>query len=422
MTEFRDVFSLVSILFICTFDGYSMMDYRPPAKLAYICFAAVTALCVLVNSYIAVRMGIDALKNMIFFTIGLPYFALILIITRDKISQTVFSFWLWINIYEIIANFTAFINDCTVRDYWFLTWLRIICFTGYFFLYKKFLKSKHRSIMENLDVNWWVFSFIPLFFTVLIVMVNYYFGAKESMAENYRVLFVIHTLMLLVYLLIFYTFKTVHDSMTALQMAEKFKDQIELQKKQYEFYLEKEEEERIYRHDARHRDAILLGCIERGDISGAAELLKKELSEIESEGSARACENPLVNAVIMQSAKKAREKGVDFSFDVNMPKELSVDEAEFTVMLSNILENSLDAAEKYIKIIIKSLNSQLSVSVKNDYSGKVLKDSSGGYLSSKEKGSGLGLKSVAAIVKKNGGFLEIRDSGNIFSLSATLKN
>ena len=422
MTEFRDVFSLVSILFICTFDGYSMMDYRLPAKRAYICFAAVTALCVLVNSYIAVRMGIDALKNMIFFTIGLPYFALILIITRDKISQTVFSFWLWINIYEIIANFTAFINDYTVRDYWFLTWLRIICFTGYFFLYKKFLKAKHRSVMENLDVNWWVFTFIPLFFTVLIVMVNYYFGTKESMAENYRILFVIHTLMLLVYLLIFYTFKTVHDLMTASQTAEKLKDQIELQKKQYEFYLEKEEAERIFRHDARHRDAILLGCIERGDISGAAELLKKELSEIGSEGNAQACENPLVNAVIMQSAKKAREKGVDFSFDVNMPNEPSLDEAEFTVMLSNILENSFDAAEKYIKIIIKSLNSQLSVSVKNDYSGKVLKDPSGAYLSTKEQGSGLGLKSVAAIVKKNGGFLEIQDSGNVFSLSATLKN
>ena len=76
----------------------------------------------------------------------------------------------------------------------------------------------------------------------------------------------------------------------------------------------------------------------------------------------------------------------------------------------------------FYTISIKSLNSQISVNVKNDYSGEIKKDSSGAYLSTKESGSGLGLKSVAAIVKKNGGFLETDDRDGVFTVSATLKN
>ena len=54
-----------------------------------------------------------------------------------------------------------------------------------------------------------------------------------------------------------------------------------------------------------------------------------------------------------------------------MPKELACDEAEFCVMLSNLLENSLDAAKSYIAISIKHLNHQLSLNVKNDYEGEL---------------------------------------------------
>lgn len=102
-------------------------------------------------------------------------FVLILLITKDKISQTVFNFWLWINIYDIIANFSAFINDYTLKDAYFLTALRFVLFGGYFILYNKHLKAKHRMLMDRLKVNWWIFSFIPMSFTGLICLVNYYF-------------------------------------------------------------------------------------------------------------------------------------------------------------------------------------------------------------------------------------------------------
>ena len=422
MSHSGNIVSLFVTLFICTLDGYSMMNYRVPTKRAYGYFAAVTAVCLAFNSYITIHYGSTVLRSVILFTIGLPYFVLILLITKDKISQTVFNFWLWINIYDIIANFSAFINDYTLKDAYFLTALRFVLFGGYFILYNKHLKAKHRMLMDRLKVNWWIFSFIPMSFTGLICLVNYYFLDFHGVTRNYPVLLMICILMLLVYILIFYTFQTAGDAMERERIAGNMKEQILLQKKQYEFYLQKREAERIFRHDARHRDSILISYLENGEVEGAKEFLKKELAEIEKNAKIPFCENTLINAVLSEYRTKAEQEGLEFSARIQMPKEFSCDEAEFCVMLSNLLENSLDAAKSYIAISIKHLNHQLSLNVKNDYEGELKKSAENNYLTTKPQGSGLGLKSVEAILKSNSGFLKIEDTDGVFDVFATLKN
>lgn len=201
-----------------------------------------------------------------------------------------------------------------------------------------------------------------------------------------------------------------------------YEEQILLQKKQYEFYLQKREAERIFRHDARHRDSILISYLENGEVEGAKEFLKKELAEIEKNAKIPFCENTLINAVLSEYRTKAEQEGLEFSARIQMPKELACDEAEFCVMLSNLLENSLDAAKSYIAISIKHLNHQLSLNVKNDYEGELKKSAENNYLTTKPQGSGLGLKSVEAILKSNSGFLKIEDTDGVFDVFATLKN
>ena len=244
----------------------------------------------------------------------------------------------------------------------------------------------------------------------------------HGVTRKYPVLLMICILMLLVYILIFYTFQTAGDAMERERIAGNMKEQILLQKKQYEFYLQKREAERIFRHDARHRDSILISYLENGEVEGAKEFLKKELAEIEKNAKIPFCENTLINAVLSEYRTKAEQEGLEFSARIQMPKELACDEAEFCVMLSNLLENSLDAAKSYIAISIKHLNHQLSLNVKNDYEGELKKSAENNYLTTKPQGSGLGLKSVEAILKSNSGFLKIEDTDGVFDVFATLKN
>ncbi len=422
MDIIKNIIPLSVLLFICTLNGYSMMSYRLPAKKSYGCFAAVTVLCFVLNSYIIIRYGKNMMRNIMIFTIGLPYFVLILLITKDKISQTVFNFWLWINVYEMIANISAFIDDYIFHSYYCLTILRLVLFAVYFIVYNKYLKMRHRALMEMLDVNWWFFSFIPMCFTLLISTVNYYFSGYRGFTRNYTVLFVIHILMLFVYALIFYTFKTAYESSQSERLAQSMREQVALQKKQYEFYLGKAETERIFRHDARHRDAILMNYLENKDIDGAREFLKKEVDEIKLSKKISFCENMLVNAVVTEYYEKAIKRNIEFSAHIQMPEEQMRDEIEFCVMLSNLLENSLEAAKSCIVFDVKCLNRQISVNIKNDYDGKTRKDMYGDYLTTKKNGSGLGLKSVRTIIANNGGFLKIDDKDGVFNVYATMKN
>lgn len=83
-------------------------------------------------------------------------------------------------------------------------------------------------------------------------------------------------------------------------------------------------------------------------------------------------------------------------------------------MLSNFIENSLDVAKSYISVTIKPLNKQLSLNIKNDFDGE--------YVTTKLTGSGFGIKSANAILKLDGGFLKIDDTGGVFNVFATLKN
>ena len=152
MSNFKEIATLFALLFICTLDGYSMMNYRLSAKKSYGCFAVVAVICLAVNSYIAIRYGSAVLRNVIIFTIGFPYFALILLITDNKISQTVFNFWLWINVYEIITNFSMFVNDCTFANDTFLALMRLALLGGYFALYN-LCENPEMGVMEALNMS-----------------------------------------------------------------------------------------------------------------------------------------------------------------------------------------------------------------------------------------------------------------------------
>lgn len=422
MNGIKEVIPLFITLFICTIDGYSMMNYRLPAKYAYACFAAVAVFCFAVNAYIAVHFGSPFFHEVMVFTIGLPYFLMIMLITADGVSKTVFNFWLWINIYEIISDFSMMLNDCTFDSDIFLTVFRAVLLCGYFVLYNKFLKKKHKAVMEKSAINWWIFLFIPMWFTVLICVVKYYFGVFHGLGKNYVVLMTIHVLMILVYVLMFYAFKTAHDSAQKKLLAQNMREQLALQKKQYEFYLQGRERERIFRHDVRHRNTVLMGYLENGDVEGAKNFIRRERAQTEAAGENIFCKNALVNAVLVQYCTEARKRGLRFLHKIQMPEKILCDEAEFCVMLSNLFENSVEAAKSYIKIDIRHMNCQLLLNIENDYEGTLQKADGKFFRTTKADGSGLGLKSVDTILKNNHGFFEIDDKNGVFKVFAALKN
>jgi len=422
MEQIKEVLPLCITLLVCLINGYSMCSYRVPVKKAALLFLAVTVVCLVGNSCIVLYFGRDALLDLMLVTVALPYFILILLISKDKISQTFFNFWLWITIYSFISNLALFINEITLRDLFFEVVIRNALFIVYFIAYQKFLKIPHRMVIENLKVSWWLISVVPILFTVLIRAINIFFPGRNGFSRNYLILLIVFVLMIAVYLLIVFVFRTEYASSKKDLLSQNMKSQMVLQKNQYEHYMQQMESERIFRHDQRHRNSILMNILETGDIDAAKEFLSKERFDIEKGRQVVFCDNMLVNAVLSDYKANALKKGVEFNAEIQLPKVLACDEAEFCVIVSNLLENCLDDAVSYITIETKSLNGQIFIKFENDYTGERLKDKKGKYITTKENGTGFGLKSVEHMIKPYDGQLVIDEGIGVFKVFVSMKN
>lgn len=422
MEVLKSVLPIYITLLLCTANGYFMCNYRVSVKKSIFWYAVVTLFCFVLNSYILIQFGYDTLQKVMLFSVAFPYLILFFFISRDKLSHTFFNFWLWITIYIVITNCSKFINEITFDSYTFETILRIVLLILYFVVYQKYLRKKHWMFMETLDISWWIYSLLPMVFSILIVLNKNFSPAIGDFDYNYLVIFTILALMLLVYALVIYIHKTSVDSQNKELLNQSMKDQMVLQKKQYQYYLQNIEKERIFRHDQRHRNSVLLKVLENGDIETAKEIINKEQAEVETISVPIFCDNPIINAVFAEYYENAEKKRLHFSVKLHLPDKLTCDETELCVILSNLLENSLAAAKSYISVESKYLNGKLLFNIKNDYTGEVKKNSKGYYISTKHSGEALGLKSVEAMLKPYGGMLIVEDDNNIFNVFISLNN
>lgn len=416
------LFSFFVTLFISVINAYSMNSYILTPSKVYMCLATTSLFCFLGNAFIIFYFGKAIFNMLMLFTIALPYFLVIIIVSKNKMSQTLFNLWLWISFYSFISYIAEVVDHFTFDNNYFCSAIRIILLCAYFVVYNRYFRKMHSHYMETLNLSWWLFSLIPMVFVILIWVIKFTFNMFHGSSDCYHIIAIVYILMLLVYSMIVYTFKTVQSLGENKMYAQSIKEQIALLKKQYEFQLQREESERIFRHDQRFRNSILLDYLERGDIDSAKSYIIKENTDISRVAVPQICGNILINAALNRYRTEAEQKGLNFSASIQLPETITCGEDEFCVMLSNFLENSLESASSYVNIRIKYFNSQLSINIENDYSEKLMKDPDGWYITTKPNGSGLGLKSANSILKKNRGFLKIDDTGGVFRLFATMKN
>ncbi|MEG2380336.1 MAG: GHKL domain-containing protein, partial [Oscillospiraceae bacterium] len=355
-------------------------------------------------------------------SIALPYFILILSLTQGPVAQRIFNFWLWINIYLAISTINSVYKYFVPGHYFLDIFVVIILYGGYYFLYDHFLKEKHHKMMRELKINWWIVSIIPVLFTFVFRVVYMKFGPLSQNPQNFPKAIILNLLMISVYALVFYTFYVASETAAKKQAAMDLEMQLELHRRHYEEMMNTKQAEMIFRHDARHRDMLLLSLAENKEIEKIKRLLQKDISAIGEMTEKVYTENMMINAVLTEYIHNAEKKGLQVKHDIKLMKVTQEDETELCVMLSNLLENAVRGGNTFLEIIIKQVKNQLCINIKNDYTQKTMRDENGDYISTKASGGGYGLKSSRAMLEKNGGFLQIENDGKVFNVFASMKN
>lgn len=181
-----------------------------------------------------------------------------------------------------------------------------------------------------------------------------------------------------------------------------------------------------YRHDLRHHMQYLAACIENGRTEQAQTYIKGICSEIEAQKVTVFCENEAANLIFSAFAGRAKEQGVPISIAARIPQNLSIEESDLCVLLSNALENALHACAKIvqrgqsagIEVSAYEKSGQFFLQVINPCDEEVT--FSEGIPVTYRPGHGIGVRSICAIAERYGGIYAFSAKDGRFVLRVSL--
>ena len=198
-----------------------------------------------------------------------------------------------------------------------------------------------------------------------------------------------------------------------------------MQQQRYESLKTAVEEARQARHDMRHQFHQISALAETGDLEGLKDYLAKTVSRIPNLDM-RFCENHAADSVVGYYCALAKREDIPFRAKLDLPQVLPVDEIDMYLVLSNLLENALEAslrtpaARRQIEITAYVHAERiLLIEVENTFDGKV-KEKNGVFRSSKRNGNGIGIQSVRHIAEKSGGASTFSYQNGVFSAKVML--
>ncbi|MGO4947571.1 GHKL domain-containing protein [Blautia sp. Sow4_E7] len=279
---------------------------------------------------------------------------------------------------------------------------------------------------ENFAQTWYIFWILPLIFIGLnLFMIPRYKGTLYTgrILQGYIVI----SLVLLVILVLFYAmFLLMANSLNKNARLQQENHLLSLQQTRYENLCTAIEAARQARHDIRHHFLQLSSLAEKGDLEKIKEYLSIASSKIPDQN-LHFCENQAADSVISHYAALARRTEIPFHVKADLPARVPVDEIDMCLVLSNLLENAIEASLKTAPSRRK-INAEiylhherlLLIQVENTFDGKIQKKNHI-FQSSKRAGNGVGIQSIRHIAEKNGGDCNFTYENGIFTAKIMLR-
>ncbi|MBR5508831.1 MAG: sensor histidine kinase [Lachnospiraceae bacterium] len=164
-----------------------------------------------------------------------------------------------------------------------------------------------------------------------------------------------------------------------------------------------------YRHDLRHHMQYLSSCIKNNQNELAQTYISNICQEIDAEALKCYCENEAANLILSSFAGRMKKEGICMKVQGAFSASVNISDNDLCVLLSNALENALHAcqflAEEQIECTIDvqfyESEGRLYLQIINPCKNEIHFEN--GVPVSEQKGHGVGVQSICAIVERYGG-------------------
>lgn len=296
-------------------------------------------------------------------------------------------------------------------------------FLAYYFL-KKYVAGSLRQLMEKSYKFCLYLGAVPLFYYSFDYVTTIYTDMLYSGTE-WAVQFMPSTISVFYFVFVLQYYAETQKQASLQRERDMLDTQLRLGQKEFASLRQMQQNAAAYRHDMRHHFALLQVLAAKERIEEIKEYLLTAQSDMDAITPIRFCENETVNLILSAFAVKAKQSGILLTIDAKLPDSLPFSDTELCSLLSNALENAIQASEnipdsnkRYIKLRLYSKNTKLCIDIRNSYQLDPIFHQ--GLPVSKEQGHGFGTKSMVHIVEKHGGVFQfsVKDGWFIFQATA----
>ena len=329
----------------------------------------------------------------------------------------------------IDAVMTANLNS-TENELWFGLSAgiiyNVIC---WFFVAMAYYPASHvaRNMIEdeNFAQTWYVFWALP---TVFMALNLFMIPRHRDTLYTGRVLqaYIVISFVLLALLLLFYAmFLMMANSLNRNAKLQQENHFLSMQQKRYNSLKNAIEKARQARHDMRHHFHQISAMVENEEWEKVREYLSGAVSRIPNLDM-HFCENRVADSVIGYYCALARRENIPFQAQIYLPEQIPVDEIDRCLVLSNLLENALEAslrtaeARQQMKIQAYIHSGRLIlIQVENTFDGEI-REKNEVFQSTKRKRNGVGIQSVRRISEESGGASTFVYQNGVFTAKVML--
>lgn len=180
----------------------------------------------------------------------------------------------------------------------------------------------------------------------------------------------------------------------------------------------------ILRHDMRHFLANISTLIASGETEEAQAYISELIDNTDKAIMRKYSKNEIVNIILSFYERQINNNEINFQYSIRVPEKLSFSDVDITAILSNGLENAIQAVlplephGRNIWFDLHMNDSKLLLCIKNTFAEKP--EFKNGVPQTREQGHGFGTQSIQYAVEKLKGNCRFSVEGNLFVLQVIL--
>ncbi|MBD5535926.1 MAG: GHKL domain-containing protein [Lachnospiraceae bacterium] len=298
--------------------------------------------------------------------------------------------------------------------------VKVILFFLILVIRKRFAK---KSMEKMLDTEWLRFLFFPIFTIAAISAMLSVFEYVQTV-EQANLLAIIAFGMVGMNILVFYLINDIVEREIKMHENKVFQIQAKNQLEMYRSISENFDNQKRRTHEYKNQISCIESLLNKKQYSILEEYIKKIYGSLNDEPDAINTNNVIVNAILNTKYQEADSKGIVFVFRVNDLSELKIKDEDVVTVLSNLLNNAIEACEtcedrKIIKFKFVIEDDMTIIAVKNTFNYDIIYEN-GEIKSTKTLNvdeHGVGIKNVLKIVEKYDGSYVIEDKNKEFFFS-----